>query len=66
MIQNGRSWNHTFSLTLRSFPPALLWHEGMDDELLVPFIMERVSKECGLETMYNIIISRPDIVWRGR
>lgn len=66
MIQNGRFWNQTFSLALRSFPPALHWHGGMDDDLLIPFIMERVSKECGLDTMYNIIVSRPDILGSGR
>jgi len=63
MIQNGRSWDQTFALTLRNFPPALHWYKGMDDKF-ISLILARVSKECGHDTFYELLNSRPDMVRR--
>jgi hypothetical protein len=64
MIQNGRLWGHTIALALRAFPPALHWYKGLDDRLL-SLILEKASKECGTDTLFALINSRPDVV-RGR
>jgi ankyrin repeat protein len=61
MIQNGRSWDQTFALALRNFPPALHWYKGMDDKF-ISLILARVSKECGHDTLYELLNSRPDMV----
>eukprot|EP00541_Cyclophora_tenuis_P011391 CAMPEP_0116566320 /NCGR_PEP_ID=MMETSP0397-20121206/14404_1 /TAXON_ID=216820 /ORGANISM="Cyclophora tenuis, Strain ECT3854" /LENGTH=381 /DNA_ID=CAMNT_0004093223 /DNA_START=140 /DNA_END=1285 /DNA_ORIENTATION=+ len=63
MIQNGRVWDQTFSLALRNFPPALHWYKGMDDKF-VGIILTKVSKECGLDTLYDLLNTRPDMVRR--
>lgn len=61
MIQNGRTWGHTVALALRAFPPALQWYQGLDDRLL-PIILEKVARECGAETIFSLIVSRPSLV----
>lgn len=63
MIQNGRQWDQTFSLALRNFPPALHWYKRMDDKFAA-VILTKVSKECGVDTLYDLINSRPDLVRR--
>ena len=63
MMHSGRSWDNTFALVLRNFPPALHWYNGMDDKI-ISLILSRVSKECGLDTLYEILNSRPDMVRR--
>ena len=63
MIQNGRLWDQTFSLVLRTFPPALHWYKGMDDQKFVPLILHKTSKECGPDTLYELINSRPDMIY---
>ena len=65
MIQNGRLWGHTIALALRAFPPALHWYHGLDDRLL-PLILEKASKECGADTLFALINSRPDVLTRRR
>jgi hypothetical protein len=59
MIQNGRLWGHTIALTLRAFPPALHWYKGLDDRIL-PMLLEKASKECGADTLFALLNSRPD------
>ena len=61
MIQNGRAWGHTVALALRAFPPALHWYKGLDDRLLAR-ILERSWKECGNDTLFALLNSRPDAV----
>jgi hypothetical protein len=61
MIQNGRLWGHTVALAFLAFPPALHWYKGLDDRLL-PLILEKASKECGNDTLFALINSRPDIL----
>ena len=61
MIQNGRSWDQTFAMTLRHFPPALHWYKGMDKQF-VPHVLSKVSRECGLDTLYQLINSKPEMV----
>ena len=61
MIQNGRLWGHTVALALRAFPPALHWYKGLDDRLLPP-ILERIWKECGNDTLFTLLNSRPGTV----
>jgi hypothetical protein len=63
MIQNGRLWGHTVALALRAFPPALHWHKGLDDRLLA-YILEKASKECGPDTIFALLNSRPDVFFR--
>lgn len=63
MIRNGRLWDRDFALAVRKFPPALHWYKGMDDKLLHR-IMALVSKDCGTETLYELINSRPDAARR--
>lgn len=63
MIQNGRVWGHEVALALRSFPPALHWHKGLDDRILA-FILEKASKECGVDTLFSFLSSRPDVLRR--
>lgn len=63
MIQNGRLWGHEVALALRAFPPALHWHKGLDDRIL-SYILEKVSKECGVDTLFSLLNSRPDIFRR--
>ncbi len=63
MIQNGRLWGHEVALALRSFPPALHWHKGLNDGILA-FILEKVSKECGIDTLFSLLNSRPDVLRR--
>lgn len=60
MIQNGRKWDQTFALVLRTFPQGLHWSSGVERKLIAR-ILEKVSKECGLETLFTLISSRPDI-----
>jgi hypothetical protein len=65
MIQNGRLWGDEVALALRAFPPALHWHKGVDDSIL-PLILEKAGKECGQNTLFFILNSRPDIFRRRR
>jgi ankyrin repeat protein len=61
MIQNGRPWDRTFSITLSHFPPALHLYKGMTKELL-PYVLSKVSRECGPNTLFQVLISRPEIM----
>ena len=61
MIQNGRSWDQTFAMTLRHFPPALHWYKGMDVQF-IPYVLSKVSRDCGLDTIFHLINSRPEMV----
>ena len=65
MIQNGRPWDQTFSLVLRKFPQALHWSLGVNDKLL-PRVLEKVSRECGAATLFELISSKPDVYVRPR
>jgi hypothetical protein len=61
MINSGRLWGHTIALALRAFPPALhWWYKGLDDRIL-PMLLERASKECGPDTIFALLNSRPDL-----
>jgi hypothetical protein len=61
MIQNGRCWDQTFAMTLRHFPPALHWYKNMDVKFVAP-ILSKVSKECGLDTLYRLIQTKPEMM----
>lgn len=63
MIQNGRLWGHTVALALQAFPPVLHWHKGLDDQLLA-YILEKASKECGQDTIFALLNSRPNVFFR--
>jgi hypothetical protein len=63
MIQNGRVWGHEVALALRAFPPALHWYKGLDDRILA-HILEKASKECGADTIFALLSSRPDVFRR--
>lgn len=63
MIQSGRAFDQTFALVLRSFPQALHWSIGVNNKIF-PLILSKLSRECGMETLYTLIHSRPDIATR--
>lgn len=60
MIQAGRVWGHTIAVALRAFPPALHWYKGLDDRFS-SILLERASKECGVDTLFALIKSRPGL-----
>lgn len=60
MLQNGRMWGDEVALALRAFPPALHWYKELDDRILAK-ILEKASKECGADTIFSLLSSRPDI-----
>lgn len=61
MVQNGRPWDHTFALTVRTFPQAFHWVKDLENTL-TPRIVEKVYQECGIETVYALIRTRPDLM----
>jgi len=60
MIQNGRLWGHSLSIALRAFPPALHWYRGLDDRFSA-ILLEKASKECGADTLFQLLQSRPGL-----
>jgi len=60
MIQNGRLWGHTIAVALRAFPPALHWYKGLDDRFS-SILLEKASKECGADTLFALLASRPGL-----
>ena len=66
MVQNGRPWDQTFALVLKTFPQALHWSmNGGVNNKITPRVLAKVSRECGVGTLYALISSKPDIVMRG-
>jgi hypothetical protein len=63
MITSGRQWGRSNSipLALRAFPPALHWYKGLDKKIL-PSVLERVDRECGTDTLYKVLHSRPELL----
>ena len=66
MIRSGRTWSKAFALALRTFPSALQWYHGGINDGLYSFILERVSKHCGPDTLYQLLLAQPTIVARRR
>ena len=60
MIQAGRLWGHTIAVALRAFPPALHWYKGLDDRFSA-ILLEKASKECGADTLFQLLQSRPGL-----
>jgi hypothetical protein len=60
MVRNGRRWDKTFALVLRSCPEAI--HDEVLSVTIVPRLLAKVEHCCGLDTLYGVIRSRPDIV----
>ncbi|VEU33806.1 unnamed protein product [Pseudo-nitzschia multistriata] len=60
MINAGRLWGHTIAVALRAFPPALHWCKGVDDRFGA-LLLEKASKECGTDTLFSLLVSRPDL-----
>lgn len=60
MIQAGRVWGHTIAVALRVFPPALHWYKGLDDRFS-SILLEKASKECGADTLFALLVSRPGL-----
>lgn len=60
MIQNGRQWDQAFALALRTFPQALHWSLGVNDKVL-PHVLDKVSRECGAATLFELVSSKPDM-----
>ena len=61
MIQNGRPWDSTFALVIRTYPEAFHWVRNMDIKLN-PRIMVLLSNECGSDTIFSLIRSRPEFL----
>jgi hypothetical protein len=61
MIRNGRRWDRTFALVLRSCPEAI--HQEVLVATGVPLLLSKVEHCCGLDTLYGVIRSRPTIVY---
>jgi hypothetical protein len=61
MIQNGRSWDSTMALTIRSFPEAFVWVKNLPKGL-IPGFLEKVGRECGPTTVFSLIQARPDLL----
>lgn len=61
MIQNGRPWDSSFALVVRTYPQALHWVHGIDAKLL-PLILARVSSNCGYDTLFTLIRGRPEFL----
>jgi ankyrin repeat protein len=62
MMLNGRPWDRTLARALREFPPALHWYRDGLDEKLLSRTMSKVSRECGVDTLFNFIASKPEII----
>jgi len=60
MINAGRLWGHTIAVALRAFPPALHWYKGVDDRFC-SLLLEKASKECGVDTLFSLLVSRPGL-----
>mmetsp|Transcript_15011 Transcript_15011/g.34801 ORF Transcript_15011/g.34801 Transcript_15011/m.34801 type:complete len:1189 (+) Transcript_15011:85-3651(+) len=60
MIQAGRVWGHTIAVALKAFPPALHWYKGLDDRFS-SILLEKASKECGADTLFALLLSRPGL-----
>lgn len=60
MINAGRLWGHTIAVALRAFPPALHWYKGVDDRFS-SILLEKASKECGADTLFSLLVSRPGL-----
>jgi hypothetical protein len=61
MIQNGRPWDSSFALVIRTYPQALHWVPNVESKLL-PHILSRVANHCGSETLYTVIRTRPEFL----
>jgi hypothetical protein len=61
MIQNGRAWDSTFALVVRSYPQALHQVRTVGPKLL-PRILARISNGCGRDTLFSFLHSRPEIL----
>ena len=61
MIQNGRPWDSSFALVVRTYPQALHWVNRIDAKLL-PLILARVSSNCGSETLFTLLRGRPEFL----
>ena len=64
MIQAGRVWGHTIAVALKAFPPALHWYKGLDDRFS-SILLEKASKECGADTLFALLVSRPGLFDTG-
>ncbi|OEU21681.1 ankyrin [Fragilariopsis cylindrus CCMP1102] len=60
MIMGGRLWGHSIAVALRAFPPALHWYKGLDDRFS-SILLEKASKECGADTLFQLLLSRPGL-----
>jgi hypothetical protein len=58
MIQNGRSWDKTFALVVQSYPEALHNVENLD-RFLLPVLLQKLSAQCGISTVYSFIRDMP-------
>ncbi|GAX11302.1 hypothetical protein FisN_15Lh231 [Fistulifera solaris] len=61
MIQNGRPWDSSFALVVRTYPQALHWVSTIDAKLL-PHILARVSSHCGSDTLFALLRGRPEFL----
>jgi len=65
MIENGRMWGNEIAVALQAFPPALHLQKGLVNGVLAN-ILEKVTKECDINTLFSILVSRPDFFLQGK
>jgi len=58
MIQNGRQWDSTFALALKSYPQALYSIPSFDEKLM-PHVLYKLSTHSGDETVYTYLRNIP-------
>lgn len=63
MINSGRKWSdsNVISAALKVYPAALHWYKELDGRTL-PLALERIGRDCGVETVFPFLRSRPSIL----
>ncbi len=61
MVRNGRPWDSSFALAIRTYPQAFHWVQNIEVNLL-PHILARIANNCGSDTVFTLIKSRPEFL----
>lgn len=65
MIKARGKWDQTFALVLRTFPQALHYSVGVNNKVYLPLMLEKVSRECGVATLHQLITNWPDVATKS-
>jgi hypothetical protein len=58
MAQSGRPWDATFLLIIQKCPGALYFVDGLDERLM-PRLLEKLTTQCGKDTVYSFLRNMP-------